>query len=239
MNIIILAVTRKNNGICIAGINDKLEWIRPIKNRILNVNDIKLNKKYLSISNSYEFSFSKHVPSAPQTENYLIDETKPIIHVKTLAEDDRRALFQSLQENSLITSNSPSNISTILKSDKRSLIFLGPVTIDSVYMRFENSYMKSPRVTCTINSLPIKNQKGNSDLSCTDLKFRAFAKDLLKKKKLNSLTLTGTQLQELLGFKQVFVAIGLTGEFRDEYWPMIIGIHTIPDYKQEINYDDL
>jgi len=105
-------------------------------------------------------------------------------------------------------------------------------------MRYENSYMKSPKITFRINSLHVKNQKGN-DLSCTDLKFRAFAKDLLKKKKLTSLTLTGNQLQEMLKFDKIFVAIGLTGKFRDEYWPMIIGFHTIPDYKQEVDYDNL
>lgn len=26
---------------------------------------------------------------------------------------------------------------------------------------------------------------------------------------------------------------------RDEYWPRIIGFHTVPDYKQEVDYDNL
>lgn len=233
-----LAVTRKVNGICIAGVANDLKWVRPVKNHILNLEDIKSDKDYLSTSKVYDFSFIKHIPTLPQTENYLIDEAKQITYVKTLTENERLALFQRLQENSLIISNRELDTAAVLKNNKRSLIFLGPVTIESVHMRYENSYMKSPKITFKINSLPVKNQKGN-DLSCTDLKFRAFAKDLLKKEKLTSLTLTGNQLQEMLKFEQIFVAIGLTGKFRDEYWPMVIGFHTVPDYKQEVDYDNL
>ncbi|MDP2908086.1 MAG: hypothetical protein Q8O03_09220, partial [Nanoarchaeota archaeon] len=119
-----------------------------------------------------------------------------------------------------------------------SLILLGPVTIESVYMYYQGSHMKSPDITFKINSLPVKKQRGN-DLSCTELKFRAFAKDLLKKRKLTSLRLTGNELKEILKFDKIFVAIGLTGKFRDEYWPMVIGLHTVPDYKQEVDYDNL
>lgn len=233
-----LAVTRKMNGICIAGVTNDLKWVRPVKSHILSLEDIKSDKDYLSISKVYDFSFIKHVPDSPQTENHLIDEAKQITHVKTLNEDERLALFQGLQENSLITSNNNLGIATVLKNNNRSLILLGPVTIESVHMYYQGSHMKSPDITFKIDSLPVKNQRGN-DLSCTDLKFRAFAKDLLKKKKLTSLRLTGNELKEVLKFDKIFVAIGLTGKFRDEYWPMVIGLHTVPDYKQEVDYGNL
>ncbi|MDP2907827.1 MAG: hypothetical protein Q8O03_07855, partial [Nanoarchaeota archaeon] len=165
MQITMLAVTRKMNGVCIAGVTNDLKWVRPVKEHILNLEDIKTDKDYLSTSKVYDFSFIKHMPISPQTENYLIDEAKRITYVKTLTEGERIALFNGLQENSLITSNSKLDIATVLKNNHRSLILLGPVTIESVYMYYQGSHMKSPDITFKINSLPVKKQRGN-DLSC-------------------------------------------------------------------------
>lgn len=239
MNITILAVTKRYDGICIAGIDNNLKWVRPAKNRTLTLEDIKLNGEYLSISNIYDFSFIKHNPSSYQTENYLIDETKNISYIKTLAEQERKDLFPKLSENSLITLNPELDISKVLKKEKRSLILLGPVEIESIYIYCENNKIKTPRIACNLNSFPIKNQRGKHDLPCTDLKFRAFAKHLLKERNTEHLSLHGNELKKLLKFDQAFIAIGLTEKFREDYWPMIIGFHTIPDYKQEIDYDDL
>lgn len=239
MNITILAVTRKLNGICIAGVNEDLKWIRPTINKPFNPEDLKLdNGKYVSISNIYAFEFIKHAPEPPQTENYLVDKSKVIKHIKKLNEDERLDLFENLSEN--IGSNAM-DITTYLKRNNRSLIMLGPVKIVSVHIEEKND--KKPRIICTLGSSYIRNQIGKTALRCTDLKFRALAKRLLKEKKLNALT--GEKLQDILGFEKVFVTIGLTQPFqppghnKEDYWPMIIGFHTVPDYKQEIDYDDL
>lgn len=239
MNVTILAVTKRYDGICIAGVDNNLRWVRPAKNRTLTLEDIKLNGEYLSISSVYDFSFIKHNPHNYQTENYIMDETKKILYTKTLTEQERKNLFPKLSENSLIISNPERDISAVLKKEKRSLILLGPVEIESLYIYSENSKMKTPRIICNLNSFQIKNQRGKHDLPCTDLKFRAFAKHLLKEKNTDSLSLHGDELKKLLKFNQVFIAIGLTEKFREDYWPMIIGFHTIPDYKQEVDYNDL
>lgn len=84
-----LAVTRKVNGICIAGVTNDIKWVRHVKNRILNLEDINPDKGYLAISKVYDFSFVKHAFASPQTENYLIDETKRITRVKALTEDEK------------------------------------------------------------------------------------------------------------------------------------------------------
>ena len=62
---------------------------------------------------------------------------------------------------------------------------------------------------------------------------------MLRQRNANSITLEETELKNLLGYGQVFIIIGLTTLFRGENWPMIIGIHTLPDYTQNINYNDL
>ncbi|MEK6837960.1 MAG: hypothetical protein AABX69_04885, partial [Nanoarchaeota archaeon] len=60
MELTVLAVTKREYGVCIAGVDEKLNWVRPIKNRILVLGDIKLiDGAYLSNSCVYNLSAEK------------------------------------------------------------------------------------------------------------------------------------------------------------------------------------
>jgi len=237
MELAILAVTKRYGGVCIAGIDKTLKWIRPTKEKELNLEDIHLsNGNYISIGKVYNFNFTKHSPVECQTENYIINEDEKILNFKTLTESQRQKLFSRLSENSLVTSNPSLDIAQILKNRNRSLILLGPVNIESV------SILMNPRINSKLDSIQIKGQNNVINLPCTDLKFRAFAKNLLKKRNENSLTLNGSEFKDLIKYDQIFLAIGLTlkhktGGGLEDNWPMIIGVHTIPDYEQEVDYN--
>jgi hypothetical protein len=41
------------------------------------------------------------------------------------------------------------------------------------------------------------------------------------------------------GIEEIYLAIGLTRSYRGEFWPMIVGVHTWPDYEAKIDYDNL
>ena len=239
MNVTILAVTKRYNSVCIAGVDEQRKWIRPVKVGELSLENIRVNgSNYVSVGNKYEFAFSGHSPLQCQTENYAIETRQGIVHRATLTETQKRELFLSLSENSLITSNPSLDITQILKDKNRSLVLLGPVSIQRVYI-YKNGNMKAPNITFNINSINVKGPNNRADLPCTDLKFRAFAKELLRQRNANSITLEENELKNLLRYNHVFIVIGLTTLFRGENWPMIIGVHTLPDYTQNINYNDL
>ena len=235
MKLTILAVTKREYGVCIAGVDEKLNWVRPVKNRILVLNDIKLNGAvYLSNSCVYNFSVKKDGVTGYQTENYLIEEKEPIGYLKRLGDAERNEIFSTLSENSLITSNPNLGVCKLLKEKNRSLILLGPVTIDSVELSQDDNI--HVRFDFSIGQIKIKNQNLRS-LPCTDLKFLSFAKDLLDEQNTTYLRLNGEELKDLLKVEKFFIAVGLTAElYMEDYWPMVIGIHTIPDYTQKINY---
>jgi len=235
MELTILAVTKREYGVCIAGVDEKLNWVRPIKNRILVLDDIKLNNGiYLSNSCVYNFSVKKAVSKGYQTENYLIDEKEPIKYLKRLGDAERNEIFSTLSENSLVTSNPDLDICKLLKEKNRSLILLGPATIDSVELSQDDSV--HVRFDFSIGQIKIKNQNLRS-LPCTDLKFLSFAKDLLDEQTTTYLRLSGQDLKDLLKVEKFFIAIGLTAElYKGDYWPMVIGIHTIPEYTQKTDY---
>ena len=235
MKLTVLAVTKREYGVCIAGVDEKLNWVRPVKNRILVLNDIKLNGNvYLSNSCVYNFSAKKVSSKGYQTENYLMEEKEPISYFKKLGDAERDKIFSKLSENSLIMSNPNQGVCNLLKEKNRSLILLGPVTIDSVEISKDDTI--HARFDFNIGQIKVKNQNLRS-LPCTDLKFLSFAKDLLDEQNTAYLRLNGDDLKDLLKVEKFFIAVGLTAEpYKGDYWPMVIGVHAIPDYTQEINY---
>jgi hypothetical protein len=36
-----------------------------------------------------------------------------------------------------------------------------------------------------------------------------------------------------------YLALGLSRSFKDEYWLLVLGVHTVPDYEVEIDYGNL
>ena len=226
MDITILAVSKRLNGVCIAGVNNG-RWIRSVKKEELMLDDIKIHNGYITALNTYDFHLLKRVPVQCQSENYLIDESWQIRHKSSLVDNEKRRLFQALCENSLIIPNK-NIIADILKARNRSLIMLGPAVIHNAYFHKEDGKMKAPEIMFSVNDLPIKGIKDS--LLCTDLKFWAFAKSLLNHRNTDSILLDGNELKRILGFDKAYIIIGLTKLHKGINWPMIIGIHTLPDY---------
>lgn len=238
MELTVLAVTKREYGVCIAGVDEKLNWVRPIKNRILVLDDIKLNDGvYLSNSCVYNLSAKKAGSKGYQSENCLIDEKEPIKYLKKLGDAERNEIFSELSENSLIMLNPNHGVCRLLKEKNRSLILFGPVTIDSVELSQDDNV--HARFDFSIGQIKLKNQNLKS-LPCTDLKFLSFVNDLLGEQNTPYLRLNGDDLKDLLKVEKFFIAVGLTAEpYRGDYWPMAIGIHTIPDYTQKTDYGNL
>jgi hypothetical protein len=237
MDVLIVSVTKRLNGVCIAGIGKNNAWVRPTKREELVLNDIRLNEnEYIEVQNIYEFHFTGKTPVQCQTENYLLDEYRTIVHKGMMPESERRKLFHQICENSLVSEHM--NIADSLRAKNRSIVMLGPVRLQSVYLH-EEEMMKCPEITISVNSVAIKGIQGRANLLCTDLKFWAFAKALLKERNTKSLTLNENELRSILHFDKVFIIIGLTKLYHGKNWPMIIGLHFFPDYRQEIDYPSM
>jgi len=69
----------------------------------------------------------------------------------------------------------------------------------------------------------------------TDLRWRALGRQWLGESG-TELRLTGTQLRERAGVETFFLALGLSRTFEGGHWPMVVGVHAVPDYNVTINY---
>jgi hypothetical protein len=66
-------------------------------------------------------------------------------------------------------------------------------------------------------------------ISVTDLKWRAMGRAWVGQGA-GRLRLDHEALCERLGVENIYLAVGLTRSWQGEYWPLVVGVHTVPDY---------
>jgi hypothetical protein len=75
-------------------------------------------------------------------------------------------------------------------------------------------------------------------ISVTDLKWRALGRAWLGEKG-GYLTLEQDTLLERLNADALYLALGLSRNWQGEYWPLVVGVHVVPDYEGAIDLDRL
>lgn len=228
-NITILAVTKLGDEICVAGIDEDNHWIRPTCDiedfRQFNKADIydKNNKPVVALSNQVAIWLRRAIPQtgAPHIEDWEYDMgIKPIL-IRTLNDSQRLALFQKIAEQSL---------DPVIIQNVKSLCLIEPTEI--VLADFANISAKGkyqPKLKFTFC-------KEEFNYKVTDIYWRALGRLLATKHKL---VLDGKELRDTLKYSRIFLTVGLTRMFEEKYWPMVVGIHTVPYFPVQIDYNNL
>lgn len=63
---------------------------------------------------------------------------------------------------------------------------------------------------------------------------RALGRRLLASRE--HLALSREQLQLSLGVHRIFVVLGLGRKYEGRHWPLVVGVHTWPDYEASVDY---
>lgn len=238
MKLTILAVTKmQERRICLAGINENGKWIRPVKDYPNHFEEADIfDKERILIYKNFniiETDFIRKLEKTPHTEDYIINEDiKPKV-LGSLPLQKREEFLISNTENGFFANHEGEPIRKMLKEANRSLILVGPVDIK--YTVIEEN--KTPRIRFNI----LNTYDCERSTPCTDLKFIAFCKEILKERNNKRVVLNSHELKRLLKIKSVFLALGLGRwyEEKKDYYDLIIGFHTIPDYQAEIDYNTL
>ena len=64
----------------------------------------------------------------------------------------------------------------------------------------------------------------------TDLKWRALGREWLAEKG-GVLELAQGAIRERLTAEALYLAVGLSRSWQGEYWPLVLGVHVVPDYE--------
>ena len=76
--------------------------------------------------------------------------------------------------------------------------------------------------------------RGNAGHPVTDLRWRALGRRLLPKEG-GALALTADGLREAAGGEPLYLSVGLSRSFQDQMWPMVVGVHCLPDYEASVD----
>ncbi|MBU4311654.1 MAG: hypothetical protein KJ706_02905 [Candidatus Omnitrophica bacterium] len=229
--ITILAVTKLGNELCVAGVDSDGNWIRPTTlsrggwRQFYKVDIYDKNRKpIITLSNVVVIHLVRPIPEidTPHIEDWEYGRRSKPVFIRTLSDSQRLSLFQEISEQTL---------APLIKNHERSLCLIEPSSIVSV--NFAN-------ISYTGKYQPILDFtfKGKSySYKVTDIYWRALGRNLLAKG--HNPVLKGKELQSILQYSKFFLTIGLGRQFKEKYWPFIVGIHTVPQFQVKIDYGNI
>lgn len=238
MKLTILAVTKMHEKrICIAGINENGEWVRPVKEYPTHFEKIDIfGEDKLPIYKNFnivEMDFTRKLEKPPHSEDYIVNENKRPKVIGNFPLQKREGFLISHTENNLFVNHESEPVRKILKGANRSLVLVGPVDIKYVIIELG----KTPRIRFDIPKI----YDCERSTPCTDLKFIALCNGVLKEKSNEKVILYSHELKKILKIESIFLALGLGRwyEEKKDYYDMVVGFHTSPDYQTEIDYNYL
>lgn len=223
----VLAVTKLGEELCVAGVDKNKRWIRPTsfgpggwrQFRKCDVFD-KNKNAVIALSNVVILKVLAFIPEsyAPHIEDWEYDRTTKPVLVKTLDDRGRLKLFNSVREHSL---------EPLLEAQERSMCLIEPASIISAdFSNRSHSGKYQPILGFGF--------RGESySFKVTDIYWRAIGRNFPGE------CLDGDSLRRALKVERMFLSVGLTRKYQGQYWPMVIGVHLIPDFPVKIDYQNL
>ncbi len=246
-----LAVTAMKTGVCIAGVRPEAPatWIRPVREfGSVLLGDItypapggsspSAPRRVMRPFDLVELTLGRARPDPPHVEDYACDfaHSRPRL-IGTLPEEQRAALL----------AGAASTPEAIWRQHTRSL---GTLYVDELSATFAlDTYTGKYEARVAFPSLP----PGIPSVPCTDLKWRALGRRLLAAEAhsgdegMHMLTLASAELREALGGardrastgRPYWIVMGTARALNGQHWPLIVGVHTLPDYEADVDYSAL
>ena len=229
--ITVLAVSKLGNELCVAGVDEDRNWIRPTclssggwrqfyKVDIYDEN----NMPVISLSNVVAIYLTHPIPQidTPHIEDWEYDRSfKPTL-IRTLNNSQRLELFQEISQQTL---------DPLIRNYERSLCLIEPSSIVSA--NFANTSFRGEYQPILV----FRFEGQLYSYKVTDIYWRALGRNLLARG--YNPVLEGEELQSILEYSKFFLTIGLGRQFRGRYWPLIVGVHTVPYFPVRINYENI
>lgn len=238
--VLIMAMTRMLSGVCTAGFtlqshpSSHLAWVRPVKEHgSLLLGDLTdAEARVIQCSDVVELNLIRHRPRSPHAEDWTSDFIFHRPRLLRQLEGEKRARFlaghldKAPQE---VLGPQPSRSLCLVRPERCWASF----TLDPYSLKYE------ARIGFALDGA--SNQGANSarGIPVTDLKWRALGRRWLENDGVKDLSLDETRLQKRVGAQEIFLALGLGRSHQGKSWLLVIGVHTVPDYRAEIDYTNL
>lgn len=235
--VLILAMTKMLSGICTAGFTTDsdpvtgLRWVRPVRDfDTLQPGDMTdAGGRLIQCCDVIELSLIEPCPDPPHVEDWLTDfvHHRPCL-LRRLEGEKRAQFFPKYLD------RAPEDV---LVHNNRSLCLVQPEQVWASFSLDAYSGKYQARMGFVLegeaNHPRATNRRG---VSVTDLKWRALGRSWLGEEG-GHLALDQDALFERLNAQALYLAVGVSRNWKGEYWPLVIGVHAVPDYEAVIDLD--
>jgi hypothetical protein len=229
-------MTKMRSGICVAGLTPEpdpttgLRWVRPVRDfDTVQPGDMCDQDGCLfGCSDVVELRLIEPRPDPPHVEDWLTDFVYHRPHRLRRLEGEKRASFFSRY-----LDPAPRDV---LTHCTRSLCLVAP---QHVWARFSlDAYSGKYQSRMGFELAPADDlseppgvlwRTDPGGISVTDLRWQALGKAWLGERG-GHLTVRESDLYARLNAQDLYLTIGLSREWKGRCWPLVVGVHTVPDY---------
>jgi hypothetical protein len=221
-DVVLLAVTRMLSGICIGGVEPEGgPWLRPVKAfGCPQLGDIRYTDGCMMRPfDVVALNLQERRPAPPHVEDVLCDfvHPRPERHGR-LDEAERLALLEQCVD---------PNPAEVWCGGNRSLTLFEPLSLTAAFSYDAYSQKYEARIAWPGYDRP-------QGVPVTDLKWRALGYEWVEHGPGNQ-QYDLESLRRHLGFERLFLAVGLSRNYQGQYWPIVVGVHTLPDYEATVD----
>jgi hypothetical protein len=236
--ILMLAVTKMQAGVCIAGMAAEpdpvtgLNWVRPTREygHVLLGDITTADGTVLQPFDVVEFNLLHPRVTPPHAEDWIADLVHHRPRIVRRLEGERRAGFLHKY-----LDTAPRQV---LDCQERSLCLIRPDSVQGSFRLDGYSGQFDARIAFGLAGRSYQGSYAKGGLAVTDLRWRAMGRAWLSPGG-GWTEFDAGDLEARLGIEEIYLAIGLTRSFQGACWPIIIGVHTVPDYQAIVDYENL
>lgn len=228
--VLILALTQMRSGICVAGFTRApdpvtgLRWVRPVRDfdTVLPGDMTDAAGCAFRCCDVIELNLLAPRPDPPHVEDWRADFVHPRPRLLRRLEGDRRAQF--------LAAHLDSAPADVLIHQTRSLCLVQPERVWAEFALDADSGKYEARMGFTLPGVPDHPRAVSPrGVSVTDLQWQALGRTWLGEGE-HRLSLGRDALFEHLCCQSLYLVIGLSRLWQGEHWPLVVGVHPVPDY---------
>jgi Dual OB-containing domain len=236
--VLVLAVTKMLGGVCIAGMTAEpdpvtgLRWVRPVRehSHVLLGDITTPGGMVLRPFDVVEFDLLSSHPSPPHTEDWITDFVHQRPRVVRRLEGERRAGF--------LRTHLDTAPHEVLEGQQRSLCLVKPDWIQGRFHLDAYSGEFEARLAFGLGNESYRGSLAKGGISVSDLRWRALGRGWLAEGE-DSISFDAGALERSFGIQEIYLAVGLTRSYEGHCWPLIVGVHTQPDYTAVVDYQNM
>jgi hypothetical protein len=236
--VLVLAVTKMLGGVCTAGMTAEpdpvtgLRWVRPVRehDHVLLGDLTTPDGTVLRPFDVVELDLLSPRPTAPHVEDWVTDFVHHRPRVVRRLEGERRIDF--------LRKHLDTDPHQVLEGQQRSLCLIKPDWIEGRFRLDAYTGQFEARLAFGLGCESYRGSVAKGGISVSDLRWRALGRAWLAEGR-GWTEFDAGDLEARLGIGELYLAVGLTRSYQGRCWPLIIGVHTQPDYPADVDYGNM